>query len=203
MDSNAHDREHASERAPGSDESATPGAEEKAAGQGARDAGRLARVAQVGAGIGAGVGAGVGAAAAAAGVAGAAAGDAAARVGRVGDYLKEQRLASRLSLRQLADRAGVSNPYLSQIERGLRKPSAEVLNQLAKALHISSEQLYVHAGLISSDSPAAEATSVEAAIAADARLTARQRQTLLEIHASFVAVNGAGPGELDGPGETR
>jgi len=166
-----------------------------------RDSGRLARVAQVGAGITAGVGAGVGAAAAAAGAAGTAAGAAGARVSKVGDYLKEQRLASRLSLRQLAERAGVSNPYLSQIERGLRKPSAEVLNQLAKALHISSEQLYVHAGLISSDSLGADAASVEAAIAADARLTARQRQTLLEIHASFVAVNGASA-LVDEPGET-
>lgn len=165
----------------------------------ARENGPLARVAQVGAGIGAGVGAATGAAAAAANAAGAAAGDAAARVGRVGDFLKEQRLASRLSLRQLAERAGVSNPYLSQIERGLRKPSADVLNQLAKALHISSEQLYVHAGLMSADSVAAGAASVEAAVAADARLTPRQRQTLLEIHASFVAVNGAGPDDTDQP----
>ena len=59
----------------------------------------------------------------------------------LGDYLKEQRVAARLSLRQLAEQAGVSNPYLSQIERGLRKPSAEVLQQIAKALRISAEQL--------------------------------------------------------------
>ena len=67
----------------------------------------------------------------------------------LGDYLKEQRVAARLSLRQLAEQAGVSNPYLSQIERGLRKPSAEVLQQIAKALRISAEQLYIRAGIIS------------------------------------------------------
>ncbi|QCX26486.1 helix-turn-helix domain-containing protein [Nocardioides jishulii] len=115
-----------------------------------------------------------------------------AGVGKVGDFLREQRLASRLSLRQVADLAGVSNPYLSQIERGLRKPSAEVLQQLAKALRISAEQLYVQAGLITPDSPAATRTSVEAAVLADHRLTPSQRTTLLEIHASFVALNGTG-----------
>ncbi len=67
-------------------------------------------------------------------------------VGSLGDYLKEQRVSARLSLRQLADQAGVSNPYLSQIERGLRKPSAEVLQQIAKALRISAEQLYIRPG---------------------------------------------------------
>ncbi|WP_281351756.1 helix-turn-helix domain-containing protein [Nocardioides piscis] len=70
----------------------------------------------------------------------------------LGDYLKEQRLASRLSLRQLADQVGVSNPYLSQIERGLRRPSAEVLQQIAKALRISADQLYVQAGIVSTES---------------------------------------------------
>ena len=131
-------------------------------------------------------GAAAGASAVGAGVAAAGAG-----VGRVGDYLKEQRLASRLSLRQLSDLAGVSNPYLSQIERGLRKPSAEVLQQLAKALRISAEQLYVHAGLISPDSPAAPGAgpSFEAAVLADTRLTSKQRQTLLDVHASFIAMN--------------
>ena len=114
-----------------------------------------------------------------------------AGVSRVGEYLKEQRLAAQLSLRQLAELAGVSNPYLSQIERGLRKPSAEVLQQLAKALRISAETLYVQAGLISADSPAAAGTGVEAAILADPRLTPAQRQSLLEIHSSFVAVNRA------------
>lgn len=134
--------------------------------------------AQVSAQVGAGVGAGVG--------------KVGEGVGKVGEILKEQRLASRLSLRQLADLAGVSNPYLSQIERGLRKPSAEVLNQLAKALRISAEQLYVHAGLMSPDSPAISSTSVEAAVLSDTRLNPSQRQTLLEIHASFIAVNSHG-----------
>jgi transcriptional regulator with XRE-family HTH domain len=67
----------------------------------------------------------------------------------LGEYLKEQRLASKLSLRQLSEQAGVSNPYLSQIERGLRKPSADVLQQIAKALRISAEQLYIRAGILS------------------------------------------------------
>ncbi len=110
----------------------------------------------------------------------------------LGEFIREQRRVGHLSLRKLSEMAGISNPYLSQIERGLRKPSAEVLQQLAKALRISAEQLYLHAGLISLDSPAANATSVEAAVLADTRLTASQRQTLLEIHASFVALNGTG-----------
>lgn len=114
-----------------------------------------------------------------------------AGVSKIGEFLKEQRQASALSLRQLSELAGVSNPYLSQIERGLRKPSAEVLNQLAKALRISVEQLYVQAGLMSAES-ATTPTSVEAAVLADTRLNASQRKTLLEIHASFVALNGSG-----------
>lgn len=122
-----------------------------------------------------------------------------AGVSKIGDFLKEQRQASALSLRQLSELAGVSNPYLSQIERGLRKPSAEVLNQLAKALRISAEQLYVQAGLISSDSVNAP-TSVEAAVLADTRLNASQRKTLLEIHASFVALNGTGETDEATPG---
>ncbi|MFC6152890.1 helix-turn-helix domain-containing protein [Nocardioides yefusunii] len=138
------------------------------------------------AGVGAGVGAGVSAVtagvSAVTGSVGAVTG-----VGKVGEYLKEQRLAAKLSLRQLAELAGVSNPYLSQIERGLRKPSAEVLQQLAKALRISAEQLYVQAGLIAPETRSG--VSVEAAILADTRLTVAQRQSLLEIHASFVAVH--------------
>src|SRR3954463_12559552 len=70
-------------------------------------------------------------------------------VGTLGDYLREQRTSAQLSLRQLAEQAGVSNPYLSQIERGLRRPSAEVLQQIAKALRISAEQLYIRAGIVS------------------------------------------------------
>src|ERR671910_3654906 len=104
-------------------------------------------------------------------------------IGSLGDYLKEQRLAARLSLRQLADQVGVSNPYLSQIERGLRKPSAEVLQQLAKALRISAEQLYVRAGIVHPDP--GQPGSVELAILADTALTERQKHSLLDVYASF------------------
>ena len=110
-------------------------------------------------------------------------------IGSLGDYLREQRVASRLSLRQLADQVGVSNPYLSQIERGLRRPSAEVLQQLARALRISAEQLYVRAGIVRPDS--ARAGSVELAILDDASLTERQKQSLLDVYASFLALNAA------------
>ena len=105
----------------------------------------------------------------------------------LGDYLREQRVASRLSLRQLAEQAGVSNPYLSQIERGLRRPSAEVLQQLAKALRISAEQLYVQAGILSPDDH--EIRTVEAAIRADSGLTDRQKQSLIDVYRSFRAAN--------------
>jgi transcriptional regulator with XRE-family HTH domain len=126
-------------------------------------------------------------------------------VGSLGDYLKEQRLSSRLSLRQLADQAGVSNPYLSQIERGLRKPSAEVLQQIAKALRISAEQLYIRAGILSPEDGVGG--SVELAILGDAGLTERQKQTLLDVHASFLAQNAAeapeGAEESDGATEAE
>ena len=108
-------------------------------------------------------------------------------LGTLGDYLKEQRLAARLSLRQLADQVGVSNPYLSQIERGLRRPSAEVLQQLARALRISAEQLYVRAGIVHPDP--GQAGSVELAVLADTGLTERQKQSLLDVYASFLALN--------------
>lgn len=110
-------------------------------------------------------------------------------VGSLGDYLKEQRTTARLSLRQLADQAGVSNPYLSQIERGLRKPSAEVLQQIAKALRISAEQLYIRAGILSPDDGVGG--SVELAIVSDTGLTERQKQSLLDVYASFLALNAA------------
>ena len=108
-------------------------------------------------------------------------------LGSLGEYLKEHRLAAQLSLRQLADQAGVSNPYLSQIERGLRKPSAEVLNQLARALRVSAEQLYVRAGIVHPDP--GQAGSVEIAVLADNGLTERQKQSLLDVYASFQALN--------------
>jgi transcriptional regulator with XRE-family HTH domain len=105
----------------------------------------------------------------------------------VGDYLREQRVAASLSLRQLAEQAGVSNPYLSQIERGLRRPSAEVLQQLAKALRISAETLYVRAGILDPDD--GEVRSVELAVLADTGLTERQKQSLLDVYQSFRAAN--------------
>ena len=108
---------------------------------------------------------------------------------QLGDYLREQRTASRLSLRQLADQVGVSNPYLSQIERGLRRPSAEVLQQLAKALRVSAETLYIRAGILSLED--SDVRSVELAILADAGLTERQKQSLLDVYQSFRAANAA------------
>jgi transcriptional regulator with XRE-family HTH domain len=108
-------------------------------------------------------------------------------VGNLGDYLREQRVAARLSLRQLAEQTGISNPYLSQIERGLRRPSAEVLQQLAKGLRISAETLYVHAGILSLDE--SEVRPVELAVLADAGLTERQKQALLDVYLAFRAAN--------------
>lgn len=104
----------------------------------------------------------------------------------LGDFLREQREQARLSVRQLAQVAGVSNPYLSQIERGLRRPSAEVLQQIAKGLRISAEALYVRAGILEESA----GLDVEVAIRTDPALTERQRRVLLEIYASFQAENG-------------
>jgi transcriptional regulator with XRE-family HTH domain len=107
----------------------------------------------------------------------------------LGAYLREQRVGAELSLRQLAEQAGVSNPYLSQIERGLRRPSAEVLQALAKALRISAEQVYVQAGILNPDDD--QVRSVELAILGDPKLTERQKQALLEVYEAFRAANGA------------
>ena len=108
-------------------------------------------------------------------------------VENLGDYLREQRVSAQLSLRQLAEQTGVSNPYLSQIERGLRRPSAEVLQQLAKALRVSAETLYVRAGILNLED--GEVRSVELAILADTGLTERQKQSLLDVYKSFRAAN--------------
>src|SRR6188472_2593330 len=108
---------------------------------------------------------------------------AAGAVGSLGEYLAEQRRQAQLSLRQLSDLAGVSNPYLSQIERGLRRPSADVLQQLAKALRISAETLYVRAGILDPDERGSQ--SVQTAVLDDPDLSERQKQVLLEIYASF------------------
>ncbi|WP_328872256.1 helix-turn-helix domain-containing protein [Streptomyces sp. NBC_00287] len=112
-------------------------------------------------------------------------------VGNLGEYLREQRRNAQLSLRQLADAAGVSNPYLSQIERGLRKPSAEVLQQVAKALRISAETLYVRAGILDAERDRDE-VETRAVILADPTLTEQQKQALLQIYESFRKENGFG-----------
>jgi transcriptional regulator with XRE-family HTH domain len=102
-------------------------------------------------------------------------------VRHLGEFIREQRQTAKISLRELAKSAGVSNPYLSQIERGLRKPSAEILQQIAKGLRISAEALYVQAGFLDQR----EASPVVDAVLADETLTERQKQVLLEIHESF------------------
>ena len=118
----------------------------------------------------------------------------------LGDHLREQRTSAQLSLRQLAAQAGVSNPYLSQIERGLRRPSAEVLQQLAKALRVSAESLYVHAGIVAPGQ--GEARSVELAVLGDPDLTERQKQTLLDVYSSFRGANLAERPTLPSTSET-
>jgi transcriptional regulator with XRE-family HTH domain len=110
------------------------------------------------------------------------------RVAEVGAYIKAQREVASMSVRRLAELAGVSNPYLSQIERGLRRPSAEILQALAKALKISVETLYVRAGLLTEDDAV---PSVRDAIGADPLLTAGQKQALLNVYESYV-------GQVDG-----
>lgn len=99
----------------------------------------------------------------------------------IGNYIREQRNTAELSLRQLANLAGVSNPYLSQVERGLRNPSARILKQIATALRISAEVLYVQAGLL--DRPLGG--PIVDAVVADTHLSERQKQVLLDIYESF------------------
>lgn len=106
------------------------------------------------------------------------------RLSDLGDLIKSQREVARMSVRRLAQLAGVSNPYLSQIERGLRKPSAEILQQIAHALQISAESLYERAGFLSpTDKPR---IGVREAIAADKQLSADQRRALLDVYESFL-----------------
>jgi len=99
----------------------------------------------------------------------------------IGEFIRELRHNARISLRQLAEQAGVSNPYLSQIERGLRKPSAEVLAQLAGALRVSTPLMYLRAGLLDRG----DGQGVLAAISADEDLTESQKQTLIQIYETF------------------
>jgi transcriptional regulator with XRE-family HTH domain len=115
---------------------------------------------------------------------------------QVGEYIREQRVNAQISLRQLARAAGVSNPYLSQIERGLRKPSAEILQQIARGLSVSAEALYVQAGILEERHDAGDVATV---IRADATLTHRQKRMLLDVYDSFRRENAA----LEGPPESE
>jgi transcriptional regulator with XRE-family HTH domain len=103
----------------------------------------------------------------------------------IGSFIRDLRENAQVSVRQLAERSGVSNPYLSQVERGLRKPSADVLNQIAKALRVSAEVLYVRAGILEPS----DKSQVRDAIITDTAITERQKQILLEIYASFSQQN--------------
>ena len=109
------------------------------------------------------------------------------QLGTLGEFIAAQRRGAQLSLRQLAEQTGISNPYLSQIERGLRRPSAEVLQQLAKALRISAETLYVRAGILDPDDH--PSTTVEMAVLADGSITERQKRVLIDVYGSFVKEN--------------
>lgn len=102
----------------------------------------------------------------------------------VGEFIRQQRENAQQSIRDLARAAGVSNPYLSQIERGIRRPSADILQQIARALEISAETLYVRAGILDGTPP--ETSSVPEAINNDERLTSEQKQSLLSVYRSFV-----------------
>lgn len=110
------------------------------------------------------------------------------RLAELGDFIRQRREAAQQSIRDLSRLAGVSNPYLSQIERGLRKPSAEILQQIARALHVSAETLYVRAGILDGDTPRAntEPPSVEEAVLADPLLTAEQKSSLLGVYRTYV-----------------
>ena len=104
------------------------------------------------------------------------------RFNELGSFIREQRGSARLSLRRLSELAGISNPYLSQIERGLRRPSAEILQQIAKALRISAETLYVQAGIL--EKPDGN-TDLGRHIFGDSHLTEEQKQALMRIYLSF------------------
>ncbi len=108
------------------------------------------------------------------------------RLADVGEFIRTQREVASMSVRRLAEIANVSNPYLSQIERGLRRPSAEILQQIAKALKISVETLYVRAGMLVDETP--NDIGVREAIGSDSVLSPEQKQALLNVYESFVAV---------------
>ena len=121
----------------------------------------------------------------------------------LGEFIREQRRVARLSLRKLSDMAGISNPYLSQIERGLRKPSAEILQQIAKALRISAETLYVRAGILEERTGEHDLVGE---ILRDPSITEAQKQALIQVYQSFqhenddvpVGTNHAAPATVSG-----
>jgi transcriptional regulator with XRE-family HTH domain len=106
------------------------------------------------------------------------------RADRLGEIIRRQRELSELSMRRFAEMAGISNPYLSQIERGLREPSERVLDAIASVLQVSVDTLYERAGVRPDDEPE-QASAVENAIREDPRLTGRQRQALVEVYRAF------------------
>ena len=113
------------------------------------------------------------------------------RLHDLGEFISDQRRNARLSLRKLSERAGISNPYLSQIERGLRKPSAEILQGIARGLRISAETLYVRAGILDEREMHGETTDLVGAISNDTTIGERQKQVLIEIYRSFQSEHAA------------
>ena len=120
-----------------------------------------------------------------------------ARLRDLGGFIREQRHRDRISLRKLSELAGISNPYLSQIERGLRKPSAEILQSIARGLQISAETLYVRAGILDEHAE----TDLAQHIQRDAHLSDRQKQTLLEIYNSFRGERVDAPSDVKTPAD--
>lgn len=106
----------------------------------------------------------------------------------LGAFIRQQRERANLSLRRLADTAGISNPYLSQIERGIRKPSAEILSRLSRALEISANSLYSKAGLLDDE---VQTPTISEAIDADTRLSSSQKKVLLDMHKALIQSNGS------------
>ncbi|OBJ53978.1 helix-turn-helix domain-containing protein [Mycobacterium asiaticum] len=117
----------------------------------------------------------------------------------IGSFIRAQRETAQVSMRQLAERSGVSNPYLSQVERGLRKPSADVLRQIAKALRVSAEVLYVQAGILEPR----DSSQVRDAIVTDTAITETQKQVLLDTYESFLQQNEATGAQCQGDSGTE
>jgi len=126
-------------------------------------------------------------------------GDLETRMRELGEFIRDQRHVGHLSLRKLSEMAGISNPYLSQIERGLRKPSAEILQQLARALEISSETLYVRAGILD---PRDGTSDLVSEIRRDPHINEDQKKTLIHIYESFRHENGDDAAEADTDAQT-